>query len=60
MKNFERILIKLAIIQFVFLLVAQAIILYSPLTPYITRMIEYEGVDKSDTTKTIETLLNNN
>ncbi|MEH7236877.1 YpfB family protein [Bacillus sp. JJ1562] len=60
MKNFERILIKLALIQFIFLLVAQAIILYSPLTPYITRMIEYEGVDKADKTKTIETLLNNN
>jgi hypothetical protein len=60
MKNFERILIKLAIIQFIFLLIAQAIILYSPLTPYVTRMIEYEGVDQSDTTKTIETFQNNN
>ncbi|WP_453995376.1 YpfB family protein [Bacillus nitroreducens] len=59
MKNLERVLIKLAIIQFIFLLVAQAIILYSPLTPYITRMIEYEGVDKTDPTKTVETLLNN-
>ncbi|MFT4413117.1 YpfB family protein [Fredinandcohnia humi] len=60
MKNFERILIKLAIIQFIFLLLSQAILLYSPLTPYITRMVEYEGVNQSETTKTIETFHNNN
>lgn len=60
MKRFERILIKLAIIQFVFLLIAQILLQYSPITPYITRMIKYEGVDKSKSTQIIETFHNNN
>ncbi|MCH1624767.1 DUF5359 family protein [Ferdinandcohnia quinoae] len=60
MKKVERILVKLAIIQLIFLLLAQFLLLYSPLTPYITRMIEYEGVNQSKSTEIIETFHQNN
>ncbi len=59
MKRFERILIKLVIIQFVFLLLAQGILLYSPLSPYLSKMIDYEGVNKSESTQTVETFFRN-
>ncbi|MCA1030539.1 YpfB family protein [Bacillus timonensis] len=58
MKRFERVLIKLVFIQFVFLIVAQLLLLYSPFTPFLTKVIDYEGVNKQEQTKTIETLLN--
>jgi len=56
MKRFERILLKLIIIQFVFLLLAQIIILYTPFAPYVARIYEYEGVHKNERTKTLETI----
>lgn len=60
MKKFERIIVKLAIIHLVFLLISQFLLQYSSLTPYITRMIEYEGVNQSKSTEIIETFHNNN
>ncbi|WP_078546042.1 YpfB family protein [Litchfieldia alkalitelluris] len=55
MKRFEQILLKLVIIQFVFLLTAQVILLYTPFSPYFSKMIDYEGVNKSEAPQTIET-----
>ena len=56
MKRFEQILLKLIIIQFVLLLLAQIIMLYTPLAPYVGKIYEYEGVNKNQGTKTIETI----
>lgn len=55
MKNVERMLWKLAIIQFIFLLLAQFIVSHSSLAPYIVKVVHYEGVIKNSETKTIET-----
>lgn len=55
MKAFERILMKIMIIQFAFLVIAQLLILYSPLKPYLTKVIDYEGVSNEEETRTIET-----
>jgi len=46
---------KLAIIQFIFLLLAQFIVSHSSLAPYIVKVVHYEGVIKNSETKTIET-----
>jgi Family of unknown function (DUF5359) len=54
-KRIERILLKLVVIQFMFLLIAQFIILYTPFFPYLGKIYEYEGVSKNHVTKTIET-----
>lgn len=55
MKRFEGILIKLIIIQLVTMIVAQGLLLYTPISPYLTKIIDYEGVNKSEATQTIET-----
>jgi hypothetical protein len=55
MKSMERILIKLAIIQFIFLLIAQSLILYSDYGSYFSEIIQYEGVAKNNFSKIIET-----
>jgi hypothetical protein len=57
MKRFESFLIKLVIIQFIFLIIAQWFILYTPLSPYLGKVYEYEGVGKQEKTKTIETIV---
>lgn len=57
MKRFEGILLKLAIIQFIFLLIAQLLLLQSGLTPYISKIQDYEGVNGDKYTKTIETMI---
>ncbi|WP_374718862.1 YpfB family protein [Parageobacillus toebii] len=57
MKRVESILLKLVIIQFVFLIIAQWLILYTPLSPYLGKIYEYEGVSKQEKTKTIETIV---
>jgi hypothetical protein len=58
MKRVERILAKLAIIQFIFLVIAQSLLLFSHFSPYMTKVNEYEGVNKNQITKTIETFQN--
>ncbi|MFC3882742.1 YpfB family protein [Bacillus songklensis] len=55
MKSIERILIKLAIIQFIFLLIAQIVLLYSDYGSYFSKIIQYEGVTKNNFSKIIET-----
>ncbi|MGG3842301.1 YpfB family protein [Anoxybacillus kestanbolensis] len=55
MKTVERMLWKLAIIQFIFLCIAQLIVSHSSFAPYIVKVIHYEGVIKNSATKTIET-----
>ncbi|AKS38699.1 hypothetical protein NP92_11020 [Anoxybacillus gonensis] len=55
MKKIERMLWKLAIIQFIFLFIAQFVVSYSSIAPYIVKVIRYEGVMKNSATKTIET-----
>jgi Family of unknown function (DUF5359) len=55
MKRFESFLWKLVIVQFIFLIMAQWLILYTPLPPYLGKIYEYEGVSKQEKTKTIET-----
>ncbi|CUA79514.1 YpfB family protein [Anoxybacillus suryakundensis] len=55
MKTVERMLWKLAIIQFIFLLIAQFVISHSSLAPYIVKVVHYEGVMKNSVLKTIET-----
>ncbi|BDG36585.1 YpfB family protein [Parageobacillus sp. VR-IP] len=55
MKRFESLLWKLVIIQFIFLIIAQWLILYTPLHLYLGKVYEYEGVSKQEKTKTIET-----
>jgi hypothetical protein len=55
MKNAERVLIKLAVIQFIFLLAAQSLLLYTDYGTYFSKMIQYEGVTKNNFSKIIET-----
>jgi len=55
MKRIEQILLKLVIIQFLFLLVAQSILLFSDYSSYFSKVIQYEGVTKNNFTKIVET-----
>ncbi|MCM3003936.1 YpfB family protein [Priestia koreensis] len=55
MKRVEQILLKLVIIQFLFLLVAQSILLFSDYSSYFSKVIQYEGVTKNNFTKIVET-----
>lgn len=57
MKRLEVILIKLAVIQCIFLVIAQLLLLQSDLTPYISKIQDYEGVNGDKYTKTLETML---
>ncbi|MBO1513883.1 YpfB family protein [Metabacillus bambusae] len=55
MKRFERILIKLIVIQFVALVCAQLLIQQSTIQPYLSRVVQYEGVNKITVTEWLET-----
>ncbi|WP_162595925.1 YpfB family protein [Bacillus sp. CGMCC 1.16541] len=55
MKRIEGLLIKLAIIQFIFLFIAQCILLASDHSTYFSKVIQYEGVAKNNFNKIIET-----
>ncbi|GAJ43307.1 YpfB family protein [Parageobacillus thermoglucosidasius] len=57
MKRMEAILLKLVIIQLVFLIIAQSLLLYTPLSFYLGKIYEYEGISKQEKTKTIETII---
>ena len=59
MKTMERLLIKMAIIQFVFLLLAQLFIHQFDKMPELRSIAKYEGVIKDGDKKTIETIWNN-
>lgn len=55
MKRFERILIKLIVIQFIALVFAQFLIQQPSIQPYFSRMVQYEGVNKITITEWLET-----
>ncbi|WP_299088302.1 YpfB family protein [uncultured Metabacillus sp.] len=55
MKRLERILIKLIIIQFIVLLCAQLLIQQSTIQPYLSRVVQYEGVNKITISEWLET-----
>ncbi|MCM3163125.1 MULTISPECIES: YpfB family protein [Bacillaceae] len=55
MKRFERILIKLIVIQFIALVCAQVLIQNTTVQPYLSRVVQYEGVNKITITEWLET-----
>lgn len=55
MKRFEGILVKFVIIQFIFLIVAQLVMMNGQVSPYLSKVIQYEGVTKDTYTKIVET-----
>ncbi|MFE7062448.1 YpfB family protein [Sutcliffiella sp. NPDC057660] len=55
MKRFEGIIVKLLIIQLFCLVVAQALILYTEVSPFLTKVVQYEGVDGMEIMEHIET-----
>ncbi|AMX83082.1 hypothetical protein GS3922_04910 [Geobacillus subterraneus] len=55
MKRIEQLLWKLVVIQAICLLIAQWLVLYTPVAFYIGKVYEYEGVAKPEKTETIET-----
>ena len=59
MKAMERVLIKMAIIQFIFLLLAQLFIHQFDKMPELRSIAKYEGVIKDEDKKTVETIWNN-
>lgn len=55
MKRFEGIIVKLLIIQLFCLVIAQALILYTEVSPFLTKVVQYEGVDGMEIMEHIET-----
>jgi hypothetical protein len=55
MKMFERFIIKLAIIQFIFLLLSQIILHQLDAFPQLKQITKYEGVNKNTYTDILET-----
>lgn len=55
MKRFEGIIVKLLIIQLFCLVVAQTLILYTEVSPFLTKVVQYEGVDGMEIMEHIET-----
>ncbi|WML45131.1 YpfB family protein [Neobacillus sp. PS3-40] len=55
MKTVERVLIKLAIIQFIFLLLSQVILHQLDAFPQLKQLTKYEGVNKNSYTEILET-----
>ncbi|WP_162144530.1 DUF5359 family protein [Ectobacillus panaciterrae] len=55
MKRTEEILIKLIVMQFIFLLLAQALLTQEPVARYLSKVVYYEGVTKGVLTNILET-----
>lgn len=55
MKTMERILIKVIVVQFIFLLFSQLFLHVFDLMPELKQITQYEGVNKNSYTKIIET-----
>jgi hypothetical protein len=55
MKTVERVLIKIVIIQFIFLLLSQVILHQLDVFPQIKQITKYEGVNKNTYTEILET-----
>jgi hypothetical protein len=56
MKNIERILIKLIMIQFVFLVITQIIFHHFNVFPELKEITQYEGVNNGQFSEILETL----
>ncbi|SEM85710.1 hypothetical protein SAMN05192533_106142 [Mesobacillus persicus] len=56
MKTFERILVKLAIIQFAFLLITQLFFHQLNVFPELKTITQYEGVVKEKNAESVETI----
>ena len=54
-KTMERILIKVIVVQFIFLLFSQFFLHVFDLMPELKQITQYEGVSKNSYTKIIET-----
>lgn len=55
MKTIERIMVKLVIVQFLFLLVAQVVIHKWNLLPELKEITQYEGVTENNFSELLET-----
>ncbi|CAN2248814.1 conserved hypothetical protein [Bacillus subtilis] len=55
MKTFERLLIKILFIQAIILLSVQFLFHYQHIEPYVSKVIQYEGVDNMEGDNKIET-----
>jgi len=55
MERVERILIKLIVIQFIALVCSQLLIQNTNVQPYLSRVVQYEGVNKITITEWLET-----
>ncbi|WP_246942238.1 YpfB family protein [Bacillus pinisoli] len=55
MKNIERILIKIVFIQIICLVAAQVMMTNHQISPYLSKVIQYEGVTKDSYSKVVET-----
>jgi hypothetical protein len=55
MKRFESLLIKLVFIQFIFLVLAQLLLMNGEISPFLSKVIQYEGVTKDSHSKIVET-----
>lgn len=55
MDRVERILIKLIVIQFIALVCSQLLIQNTNVQPYLSRVVQYEGVNKITITEWLET-----
>lgn len=56
MKRFERILIKLILVQFIFLIMSQIVFHSFNAFPELKEITQYEGVSNSNYTEVLETL----
>ncbi len=56
LKKYESVLLRLACIQFVFLIIAQMILYKKEIAPYVSKTIFSEGVFREYVYRTLETL----
>lgn len=55
MKTFERILIKIIMIQFIFLVLSQFVIHKFQVLPELNQLTQYEGVTENNFSQVLET-----
>ncbi|MEC0494639.1 YpfB family protein [Bacillus glycinifermentans] len=55
MKTFERLLLKLLVVQGIVLLCVQLLFHFSQAEPYLSKVVQYEGVNKTNIGEWIET-----
>jgi Family of unknown function (DUF5359) len=60
MKTVERLLIKLVIVQFIFLFLSQLLLHQMDIFPQIKHLTKYEGVNENTLTEILQTFQGNN